>query len=255
MNHILRIGHTIFHYIPPVIKRRKIYVPSTNSISVEKPSKSPEGDSSDINMHSTLSEQSLEVNPVSWTASPGKRTRKDFEEGSDKMSINSDDSMPQNVLIPNNGTVLLGDGSNIDEAIGSSSVLSSKGSEISDKSPSYQSDDLESEASIECEMQERVRIDAEVQEDFDREAEFELRRKDVERAKASGDWHSEEIYLFERLCLRGFEFLLPQSWKIDFPTLPLSLFADNIDTPTLLNTNFTSNSYGRYSTFYDLGNS
>lgn len=66
--------------------------------------------------------------------------------------------------------------------------------------------------------------EAKVQEYLARQAELALRKEEVERVKAAGDWHPDEIYLFERLSMRSFEQIIPAEWKVDLPSLPESLF-------------------------------
>lgn len=53
----------------------------------------------------------------------------------------------------------------------------------------------------------------------------------------SGTWSDAEQELFFRLAKRGFQPLLPQSWMIDFDTLPLSIFADDdlLEPPLIQN--------------------
>ncbi|KAI1006586.1 hypothetical protein K3495_g1634 [Podosphaera aphanis] len=91
---------------------------------------------------------------------------------------------------------------------------------------------------------ERDEVTAKVQEYLDRQAELEDIKDDIAKFKASGDWHPHEIYLFERLSLRSFEVILPKSWRIDFPTLPHSIFAENDADETIFNTNYTSYFHG-----------
>lgn len=78
--------------------------------------------------------------------------------------------------------------------------------------------------------------EARVQEYIARQAELALRREDIEKAKAIGDWHPDAMILFERLALRSFEEVLPDSFKIDFPTLPEDIFAPS-GTDTFINNN------------------
>ncbi len=66
--------------------------------------------------------------------------------------------------------------------------------------------------------------EAKVQEYLARQAELALRKEEVERVKAAGDWHPDEIYLFERLSMRSFEQIIPAEWKVDLPSLPEALF-------------------------------
>lgn len=50
----------------------------------------------------------------------------------------------------------------------------------------------------------------------------------------SGIWETGEQELFFHLSYRGFEPLLPYSWMIDFPTLPISIFAQQDDDVALI---------------------
>ena len=49
----------------------------------------------------------------------------------------------------------------------------------------------------------------------------------------AADWSEAEKDLFYHLSLRGFEPLLPRNWMIDFPTLPLSLYATDGSDPLI----------------------
>lgn len=40
-------------------------------------------------------------------------------------------------------------------------------------------------------------------------------------------WTRAEIYMFNKLAMRGFEVLLPRSWQLDFGTIPHNMFASN----------------------------
>jgi hypothetical protein len=82
---------------------------------------------------------------------------------------------------------------------------------------------------VDLAAQEEAVAEAKVQEYLARQAELALRREDVEKAKAAGDWHPDEIFLFERLAMRSFEELIPAEWQVDFPTLPQILFTDDLE--------------------------
>ena len=49
----------------------------------------------------------------------------------------------------------------------------------------------------------------------------------------AADWSEAEKDLFYHLSLRGFEPLLPRNWMMDFPTLPLSLYATDGADPLI----------------------
>jgi hypothetical protein len=92
---------------------------------------------------------------------------------------------------------------------------------------------------------EEAENEAKVQEYLARQAELALIREDVEKARASGTWHPDELFLYERLAMRSFEELLPQEWQIDFRTLPELLFTKD-DEKTFINSNCISRSRGKF---------
>ena len=51
-------------------------------------------------------------------------------------------------------------------------------------------------------------------------------REAAAQAVGKGDWSEAEIALFQRLSMRGFEPLLPGTWRMDFKTIPDPLFTD-----------------------------
>jgi hypothetical protein len=77
-----------------------------------------------------------------------------------------------------------------------------------------------------------------------RQAELALKKELIEQIKAKGEWHPDEVYLFERLSLRSFEELLPAEWQIDFRTLPETLFTTSKDK-TFINFNILNSFRGK----------
>jgi len=62
-------------------------------------------------------------------------------------------------------------------------------------------------------------------------------KADLAKASSEG-WHADEVELFERLAMRGYEPLLPMAWARDFPTLPDHLFGkvkDGVEERTVFN--------------------
>ncbi|CZR63356.1 uncharacterized protein PAC_13253 [Phialocephala subalpina] len=115
-----------------------------------------------------------------------------------------------------------------------------------------EADDEDSDALIDGESQideaeieahEAAVADAKVKEYLAQQAELALRREDIEKAKAAGDWHPDALVLFERLSLRSFEVILPDVYKMDFKTLPEDLFALPGED-TFVNYNCKSYGYG-----------
>lgn len=75
---------------------------------------------------------------------------------------------------------------------------------------------------------------ADIDTDYDMEA-ARRRAAATQLPANSGTWEPAEQDLFFHLAYRGFEPLLSQNWMRDFPTLPLSLFATQMDQTPLIN--------------------
>ncbi|KAF4636273.1 hypothetical protein G7Y89_g1801 [Cudoniella acicularis] len=101
---------------------------------------------------------------------------------------------------------------------------------------------IEQEEPEEEEPEEEIPADAKVAEYLARQAELAARREDIEKARAAGDWHADELFLFERIMMRGFEEIIPSHWQIDFPTLPEMLFTSELEN-TFIQENRSSGSY------------
>lgn len=152
---------------------------------------------------------------------PRKRGRTEFE--GDGSGLSPDDSVSQLTCSE-------------DEAEGSGDALVKLEEAIEE--------DIE-EAEIEEEEEEENEdavTQAKVQEYLERQAELEMRKEEIETARAAGDWHTDELYLFERLTMRSYEELIPVEWKIDFSTLPELLFTDD---PNKTFISYNCNSSGR----------
>ncbi|TVY24728.1 hypothetical protein LHYA1_G005637 [Lachnellula hyalina] len=143
------------------------------------------------------------------TLNPRKRGRSEFE--GDGSGLSPNDSVSQLTSSEDEG-----------ETEGSGDALVKLEEAIEE--------DME-EAEMEEEEEEEENADAvtqaKVQEYLARQAELEMRKEEIETARAAGDWHTDELYLFERLTMRSYEELIPVQWKIDFPTLPELLFTDD----------------------------
>ena len=72
--------------------------------------------------------------------------------------------------------------------------------------------------------EEEVSPEDKVAEYLARQAELALRKEAIAEVKAKGDWHPDEVFLFERLSMRSFEEVFPADWKREFPTLSADLF-------------------------------
>lgn len=83
-----------------------------------------------------------------------------------------------------------------------------------------------------------------VEEYLARQAELVLRKEAIKEVKQKGNWHKDEVFLFERLSLRSYEELFPEKWQIDFKTLPAELFNNNKDQ-VLINYNYSPSFHGK----------
>lgn len=75
------------------------------------------------------------------------------------------------------------------------------------------------------EDEEAIAEEANPNEDISREELFARRKSNIEEARAAG-WHEDEIVVYAKLTMRGFEPLMSKYWWKDFRTCPSSLFSD-----------------------------
>ena len=80
-----------------------------------------------------------------------------------------------------------------------------------------------------------------VQEYLARQAELMSRQEEFKKHIAGGQWHSDELYLFDRLSMRSFEPIFPLIWQLDLPTLNPALFSKG---KTFFNSNYAGRDYG-----------
>jgi hypothetical protein len=83
-----------------------------------------------------------------------------------------------------------------------------------------------------------------------RQAELALRKEAIAEVKAKGDWHPDEVFLFERLSMRSFEEIFPATWKMEFPTLSGELFT-TVPKNTFVNFNCASSALGEFEQVYN----
>jgi len=80
-----------------------------------------------------------------------------------------------------------------------------------------------------------------VQEYLARQAELMSRQEEFKKNIAGGQWHPDELYLFDRLSMRSFEPIFPLIWQLDLPTLNPALFSR---AKTFFNSNHVGRDYG-----------
>lgn len=229
MDRLIGIKNSFINYLSPPGKRRRTLNPSTPdgrehafavAYSDPQDKKAQAAAISRLNNHFT---------PV--TKNPRKRAREDDEESitfsPNSADVDPDDSISQ--ITPNDD----------DEGSKSSDVTPANGPEESIEPSS----DDEVDDDVEMEMEEpQISAEDKVTDYLARQAELEQRLKEVEVFRATGN-HADEIFLFERLSMRGFEQLLPAAWQVDFPTLPIDLFTEDAEK-AFINHNCISSSRG-----------
>lgn len=106
------------------------------------------------------------------------------------------------------------------------------------------------EGEVELPHDEEASAREKVQEYLARQAELALKKEAIEEVKLQGNWHPDEVFLFERLSLRSYEALIPHEWQIDFKTLPEELFHGNKDK-ALINYNCSPSFHGKLPICYN----
>lgn len=231
MDRLIGIKNSFIDYLSPPGKRRRTLNPSTPdgrehtfaaAYSDPQDKKAQAAAISRLNNHFT---------PV--TKNPRKRTREEDEESitfsPNSADLDPDDSISQ--ITPNDD----------DEESKSSGITPVNGV---DESIEPSSED-EVDDDVDMEMEEpQISAEDKVTDYLARQAELEQRLKQVEVFKATGN-HTDEVFLFERLSMRGFEPLLPAAWQMDFPTLPIDIFTEDAEK-AFINNNCISSSRGMF---------
>jgi hypothetical protein len=221
MDKLVRLKDTFIDYLSPLAKRRRTIGPSTATPAKENehaflaPASEPRGNQERATLFGRIRDQYHTSPDID---NPRKRGRDEFEY--DASGVSPNDSVSQ----INSSEAGFEIGEEDEEEI--TEILQDDGDEVEIK-------EEDSDAAAQ----------AKVQEYLERQAELEMRRKDIAEVKKQGDWHQDELFLYERLTMRSYEPLIPEYWKIDFPTLPEGLFIDDPDK-TLINYNFSSSGRG-----------
>jgi hypothetical protein len=208
-------------------KRRRTIGPITPAKDAEHAFLAPASEPRDRKAEATLRSH-FDSLQISGLPNPRKRPREDDEFTESYSGIDAGDSISQNTPV----------GTEIQDF----ELTSGPEDEVGEED----GEELEDEDEVDSDDEEEGEISPEdkVAEYLQRQAELELRRKDVEAFKASGK-HKDEIFLFERISMRGFEEILPATWQIDFPTLPMVLFTEAPER-AFINSHCLSSSAGKF---------
>jgi hypothetical protein len=229
MDQLFRLKNTVVDYLSPLAKRRRTIspTPATPAKETEHTLLTPASEPT------VFSRFRYKYHTSSDTKNPRKRGRTEFE--GDGSGVSPDDSVSQvNSEHESAEFEQESGGIGFDEAEGSGDAGGLKLEEAIEED--IEEDEIE-------EVDQDAVAQVKVQEYLERQAELEMRREDIEKARAAGDWHTDELFLFERLTMRSFEELIPLEWKIDFPTLPELLFTDE-PAKTFINYNCNSSARG-----------
>jgi cell fate (sporulation/competence/biofilm development) regulator YlbF (YheA/YmcA/DUF963 family) len=224
MDQLIKIKDSFINYLSPPSKRRRTINPATPD-GREHAYTASYSDPQDKRAQTTAISR-LNTTYLPNTPNPRKRAR--YDDDSITFSpVDPDDSVSQ--IIPMDE----------DSKISDITLVTAES-----ESEEVDQDSLEEELEDEADKMEVEEVNAQdkVAEYLARQAELEMRLKDVEAFKLSGK-HPDEIFLFERMSMRGFEQLLPAAWQVDFPTLPVDIFTKDPEK-TFINDNCISGSRG-----------
>ncbi len=211
-------------------KRRRTIGPITPAKDAEHTFLAPTSEPRDRRAEATLRSH-FDSLQISGLPNPRKRAREDDEFTERFSGTDPNDSISQNTPV--------------DTDIQDSELIPVPEDEDGEEDDEELEDEDEVDSDEEEEEEEEISPEDKVAEYLQRQAELELRRKDVEAFKASGK-HKDEIFLFERISMRGFEEILPATWQIDFPTLPMVLFTEDPER-AFINSHSLSSSAGKFS--------
>lgn len=231
MDQLFRLRDTVVDYLSPLAKRRRTVGPATATPVKESghalliPASEPQGRRKRAAVY-----VKDEYHVRSNIRNPRKRARAEFE--GEASGLSPDDSVSQmDFSEQENGSSQEGtdlDGSDEQRIV----------EQLNVESMSLEEDEVKVE-----EVDEDAVAQARVEEYLERQAELAMRKEEIERARAAGDWHADELFLYERLTMRSYEELIPLSWEIDFPTLPEVIFTDD-PQKMFINHNYNSSSQG-----------
>jgi hypothetical protein len=231
MDQLYRLKDTFIEYLSP--KRRRTVGPTIGTPEGQEqhsyqPASEPQGQKAQDALRGRVDPVWLSPSDARFAPESRKRPREDDEfESHTHSEISPDESASQITASEEGG------------------VASAVDLETEDEEE--ESDELEEELEQDLEEEPEVSSEDKVAEYLARQAELALRKEAIAQVKAQGDWHPDEVFLFERLSMRSFEEVFPANWKLDFPTLSGELFT-KVQENTFINFNCDSSAAGTSST-------
>lgn len=227
MDKLLAIGNSILNYATPAHKRRRTTTYNSHSLN-ETPISAlnyqavtePRGSRDIYYAENNLLNQKY-LSP-SDTNNPYSRKRRrdsveDYVESENSSAIGPEDSASNIVLYDDEDTV-------VDERL---NQRQRPGAYVY-SSASEDEGDLVSESdsiNLAPEDEQAIAREVDVSQDVSREELFARRQRNIEEARAQ-NWNTDELEIYARLTMRGFEPLMPTYWRKDFRTCPDFLFTD-----------------------------
>jgi hypothetical protein len=218
MDQFFKLKESVMGFLSPSSKRRRTMMPSTPAEKLQRPIQAvsePRNHRQKAVLAGRVSKKYLSPADTRRTISKRKDSDDEYEE---EVEHELDDTtvLSHSNISPDDSVSQIGSRSRDDTAITEPEVNSDEDLDL----------DEEEESELDAE--------AKVHQFLDRQTELARRQETLAKIK-EGDWHEDEIALFSKLSMRGFEPLLPGHWRRDFRTCPGTIFSDN-EEDTYLNT-------------------
>lgn len=262
MNQIFRLRDSLVGFLSPAAKRRRTVGPQTPSNEFGSaqhfymPASEPHDKRSQAFANRRVNKKRLAPSDTKFSAGSRKRAREDVdEEASEAEYEQSDEDIEVEGGDHDDDEYKEEDEEEVENeaSIGTDGELGSMDSssqalpddqvcETAFRNPGEEN--VDNELSAEGENKPEMSADAKVKEYLKKQAVLALRKEMVEDVKKAGDWHEDEILLFEKLAMRSFEPLIPAEWKIDFLTWPKILFTHDFNK-TFINHHYSNSAKGK----------
>ena len=215
MDYFFKLKEAAVGYLSPAAKRRRTIMPVTPASEVPRPMQpevatEPRNQKHKAIVAGRVSKKYLSPSDTKQSTRKRKRIDDDYVDGPD---TDSDRENLHTLITPED----------------SASHIKSR----SESGTSGEDDEEERDPELNSREESELSAEAKVHLFLDRQTELARRQEAIDRKK-EGNWHEDEILLFQKLSMRGFEPLLPSHWNYDFRTCPVTIFSRN-DNETFIN--------------------
>jgi hypothetical protein len=210
-------------YLSPAAKRRRTIMPMTPAGELQRPMQpevatEPRNQKHKAIVAGRVSKKYLSPSDTQQSTRKRKRIDYDYVDGQD-----SDTENLHTLVTPED----------------SASHIKSR----SESGTTGEDDEDEGDLDLNTKEESELSAEAKVHLFLDRQTELARRQETIDR-KREGNWHEDEIMLFQKLSMRGFEPLLPSHWNYDFRTCPATIFSRN-ENETFINARSGNDFRGR----------